>query len=164
MIRIAKALAEGRVGRGRGRPNQDELRRAISTAYYALFGALASAAADLFVGSSPSARRNPAWVHTYRSLQHGYAKNQCARILAGQNSQPPQSIPILDQRILAFAEAFMTLQESRLDADYNPSETYYRSLVQILIGSAEQALMGFMRPPRADRRAFVALVMHNRRG
>ena len=163
-MRIAKALAEGRVGRGRGRPNQDELRRAISTAYYALFDALASAAADLFVGSSASARRNPAWVHTYRSLQHGFAKNQCARILAGQNYQQPQNIPILDQRILSFAEAFSTMQESRLDADYNPAGTYYRSLVQILIGSAEQALSGFMKAPRDDRRAFVAFVMHNRRG
>ena len=56
-------------------------------------------------------------MHTYRSLQHGYAKNQCARILAGQNTQSAQNIPILDHRILAFAEAFMTMQESRLDAD-----------------------------------------------
>ena len=142
MLRIAKALANGRVGGGRkGRPNQEELRRALSTAYYALFQALAGTAADLFVGSSTSARKSPAWVHTHRSLQHGFAKSQCGKAA---------SVQTFDPRIIAFAAAFATMQGLRYDADYNPAAFFYHSQVQIWIGEAEQALIAFNQAPRSD--------------
>ncbi len=154
MIRIAKALADGRVGARKGRPNQDELRRAVSTAYYALFVALASAAADLFVGTSAAVRRSPVWIQTYRSLEHGFAKQQCNRIGATQS---------FDAGIVRFAEAFVIMQEKRHDADYNPAETFYRSTVHTWVGQVEQALSGFRKAPRADRRAFLAFVIHRTR-
>ena len=45
LIRMARQLASGDLGSGRGRPRQAELRRAVSTAYYAMFHALALTAA-----------------------------------------------------------------------------------------------------------------------
>ena len=69
LIETARAITET----GRGRPNQARLRRAVSTAYYAMFHTLAASAADLFIGQ----RRDPAWHRTYRALEHGRAKHAC---------------------------------------------------------------------------------------
>ncbi len=54
-------------------PSQANLRRAVSTAYYAVFHCLADAAANLFVGRS----RGSAWPRVYRALEHGKAKSAC---------------------------------------------------------------------------------------
>ena len=50
LILIAQELATGVVGCGKGRPREAELRRTVSTAYYALFHTLARSGADLLVG------------------------------------------------------------------------------------------------------------------
>ena len=163
LMKIAKALADGQIGGRRGRPNQDELRKAVSTAYYALFDALASTAANNIVGSSPATRKSPVWVQTYRSLDHGSAKTQCKKIFSLKENTKPQVQLTSDQRIKDFAEAFVTMQELRLDADYNPGRTFSRSTVNIRIGAAESALIGFMQAPRSERRTFVAFVMHKGR-
>ena len=124
LLRIANALADGQIAGRRGRPNQEELRKALSTAYYALFDALASTAADAFVGSSSTVRKSQLWVQTYRSLDHGAARTQCNRALAGQNA------PAFNSAILTFADSIVTMQGLRLDADYNPLRTFSRSDVQ----------------------------------
>ena len=164
LLRIARALAEGQIGARRGRPNQEELRKALSAAYYALFSALASAAANYFVGSSRAARKNHAWVQIYRSLNHGPAKAQCSKVVAHPQGHPGRNVPRFDPGVVTFAEAFVTMQELRLDADYNPRTTFYRSDVRILISAAEQAFDQFNTAPRADRRAFAAFIMHPGRG
>jgi hypothetical protein len=58
------------------RPRQADLRRAVSTAYYAVFHALARQCADRFVGTGHN-RSRPAWQQVYRALDHGFAKNAC---------------------------------------------------------------------------------------
>ena len=158
LLGIAKALADGQIGGRRGRPNQEELRKALSTAYYALFDALASAAADAFVGSSSTVRKSHLWVQTYRSLDHGAAKTQCSKVMTRQYA------PAFSSTILTFADSLVTMQGLRLDADYNPGRTFYRSGVQMQVTAAEQALEGFLNTPRADRKAFAAFVMHRGRG
>ena len=57
----------------RGRPRQSDLRRAVSTAYYALFHCLAGCCADLLVGDPGANRSLSAWNQTYRGLQHAFA-------------------------------------------------------------------------------------------
>ena len=47
------------------RPSQANLRRTLSTAYYAVFHSLAGAIAD---------GRNEAWHQVYRALEHGSAR------------------------------------------------------------------------------------------
>ena len=158
LMRIAKGLSSGMLRSSRrGRPNQEELRRAVSTAYYALFSALARSAADIFVGRSAATRRSQVWVQIYRSLNHGPAKAQCDKIVKGQNT------PAFDQRIIVFAEAFVNMQAERHQADYNPAATFYRTGVQTSIGAAEQALAGLAGCTISERRNFVAFVMHRGR-
>ena len=55
------------------RPSQANLRRAVSTAYYALFHSLAATVADALMGK----RRSDAWHQTYRALEHGSARRAC---------------------------------------------------------------------------------------
>ena len=69
LIATARGLAEG----DPRRPSQANLRRAVSTAYYAMFHCLAGTAADLLIGGS----RSEAWHQVYRALEHGSAKGAC---------------------------------------------------------------------------------------
>jgi hypothetical protein len=56
------------------RPRQADLRRALSTAYDALFHGLAETAADRLVGVTPQVRRSLAWSRVHRDLDHNNAK------------------------------------------------------------------------------------------
>jgi hypothetical protein len=60
-----------------GRPRETNLRRAVSTIYYALFHCLAACCADTLVGGPSSNRSKPAWRQAYRALQHRQANTRC---------------------------------------------------------------------------------------
>ena len=62
---------------GGHRPRQADLRRAVSTAYYAMFHLLAKTCADGMLGGVNASRSNRAWRQVYRALEHGSAKNAC---------------------------------------------------------------------------------------
>ena len=147
IIGIARYLALGGVGGRLGRPRQEELRRAVSAAYYALFHLLAGNAADTLAGARPSLRspRRRFWSQTYRALDHGYAKNQCLNLSVMRGF--PSEIQFL-------GETFANLQTHRQNADYNPDVMLYRSEAMRLIDSAEKAIDDFDGVPRRDRRAF----------
>ena len=53
LIRIARYLASTGTGINAGRPSQADLRRAVSTTYYALFHALAQCCANTLIGATP---------------------------------------------------------------------------------------------------------------
>ncbi len=68
------------VGRGRNRkPRQANLRRAVSTAYYAMFHCLAQCCADTLVGSAGSNRSKHAWRQVYRAVEHKGTSKKCKR-------------------------------------------------------------------------------------
>ena len=144
LIRIARQLASGTLGSGRGRPQQDELRRAVSTAYYAMFHALAACAADLLIGPNRNNRIESLWLQIYRSVDHSHAKNQCQNKVIGQFPSVIQD----------FAAKFIELQGNRHDADYNPSRTFTRREVQKLIDESEASMVAFENALEQDRRAF----------
>lgn len=91
------------------KPRQVDLKRAVSAAYYAMFHALARECADTIAGTGPQ-RSEAAWLQVYRALEHGVAKNACKE--AKTKGFPPE--------IVEFAEAFVTMQEERHTADYDP--------------------------------------------
>ena len=121
-------------------PLQDSLRRAISTAYYAMFHALASSNADCLVGAPHDPLTEHAWSRVYRGLNHNAAKRD---LLQSQDLFSPQ--------IRQFAETFAKLQDQRHLADYNPNETF--TLLQTLawIDEAEAAIEGFMQTGASER-------------
>ena len=147
LMEVARALAEP----GDAPPTQARLRRAISTAYYAMFHCLAMSAADLFIG----AVRSPAWHRTYRALEHGRARSACRQA---------QTMPQFPVEVRDFAEAFVALQKARQEADYAlDTATYQKSDVWDHIASAELAIRQFGQAAVDAKRSLVAHVLFRQR-
>ena len=150
-IAIAKDLA---ARGGNDTLGQSSLRRAVSTAYYALFHCLANCCADMLVGGPGSGRSEPAWHQAYRALQHGTAKVRC------DNRRMIQRFPV---EIQGFAQQFVHMQGKRADADYAPSLTLEQADVIADIENTEQCIAQFEGAPDRDRRAFAVYVLLNLR-
>ena len=153
LIRIARALASGALGSGRGRPRQSELRRAVSMAYYAMFHALARQSADMLVGATRRNRSQQAWRQAYRSLEHGLAAAQCKRPI----------IRRFPAEIRRFGNAFVYLQRMRHDTDYDPDASYTRLDALRFIDVADSAIWDFERSDAVDKRAFAVYVLFRSR-
>ncbi len=110
-----------------GKPRQASLRRAISSAYYALFHALAALCANALVGYSKPWN---VYAPIYRTLDHGRAKDVFKRMLAGSTPN-----------IASVGQTFILLQERRHTADYDPSPFRIgRAETLDLIEQAKQAV------------------------
>jgi hypothetical protein len=130
------------------------LRRASSSAYYALFHCLARAGADLMVGGDGAARSKPAWKQVYRALEHNAAKNAC---------RDGDIVPKFPKAIEDFANVFVTLQTKRHAADYDPMAKFSKSEVVQDIATVTQAIADFHSAPMKDKRAFCAFVLFKKR-
>ena len=147
LIEVARPMTESR----HAPPPQAGLRRAVSTAYYAMFHCLAASAANLFIGTE----RNPAWHRTYRALEHGRARTACRQA---------QAMPEFPVEIRDFADAFVELQIERQKADYAlDTAAYPKSDVLDYIVSAELAINRFEQAAVEARRAFAAHVLFRQR-
>jgi len=121
----------------RGRPRQASLRRAVSTAYYAVFQALCETCASELVG------RRKSWqtfTPIFRALDHN-------RLAQGLKHRSLVAIPALER----LADAFDRLQAAREWADYNPEprpdfdeirnpKPFARHEARLLIELAEDAV------------------------
>jgi hypothetical protein len=94
-----------------------------------------------------------AWSHIYRSLQHGDAKSACEAV---RNLDFPTTI-------VACAEVFVTLQEERHQADYNPDYRALRADALAAIDRAVKAIEDLRSTPRNDRKAFAVHLLHKKR-
>ena len=139
LLAIAKRLASGPK---RGRPRQEDLRRAVSTAYYAMFHALARSNANLLVGSTRANRSDQAWRQLYRALDHSPAASAARG----------QQMAKFPQEIQDFAGQFVKMQSQRHTADYDPLETFSRSDVLQVIQETTLAIEGFNRATTLDKR------------
>ena len=135
---------------GRGRPRQANLRRAVSTAYYAMFHCLAAICADLLVGSAGSERSEPAWWQVYRALEHGAARQRCNR---------PAIMQRFPAEIQDFAEKFVLMQQKRHQADYGPEGVFDKDTVLQDIIAVAEAIAKLRQVPVKDRRAFAVYLL-----
>lgn len=136
-------------GARRGRRRQSDLKRAVSTAYYALFHAMCRNAADQLIGATRSSRPQRAWVQTYRAVEHGMAKAQCQRRVMEE----------FPKEIQDFAALFVELQGARHRADYDPTSSFTASEARTLVQRAAKAIRDFAKAAQRDRRAFAAFVV-----
>ena len=149
LIALARMLASApEYGERRGRPQQMQLRKAVSAAYYAMFHALAASNADTLIGASPQFRRLPAWTQAYRALEHGFAKG---RMQSG--------LTIFAPAIQNFGRVFTDLQNWRHLADYSPNAEFRRSQTLRIIDRAEAAIIAFEAADPTERKAFAAHVL-----
>lgn len=140
---------------GGRKPRQSDLRRAVSTTYYALFHALCRNCADTLIGTQGAMRSGPAWRQAYRSLDHGQAKKRFGRW---------QIMRKFPKEIEEFGNTFVTAQEKRHSADYDPSYRVNRSEVLTDIETAEAAIRNLISTGIKDRRALAAWVTLADRG
>ncbi len=134
------------------RPRQADLRRSISTAYYAVFHAIANDAADLLVGVG-HARAGRAWSHTYRGLEHSFAKTACKEV---RKLGFPAGIA-------SCASEFIALQEARHSADYDPRARFMRAEALAWVVRAEAAITSLRAARRQERKAFAVHLLLRRR-
>lgn len=109
LLEVAVSLSEHPAP---GKLKQVYRRRAISTAYYALFHRLAGMCADTLVGARKS--QTPAWQRTYRALEHGFAKSALLELARRSNNDA----------VTLLSEVFVALQQFRHEADYDPHGVY----------------------------------------
>jgi hypothetical protein len=147
LLDIAQRLVEGS-------PNQTDLRRAISSVYYALFHAIAQSNADTLVGDDPQFRDQAAWRQAYRALDHGYANRRC---------QSAQNNPRFSQPIQNLAGQFVDMQSGRHRADYDPDEIFSVHDVLISITETIGYISAFRAAPERERRAFAVYVLMRER-
>lgn len=131
------------------KPVQANLRRCISTCYYAVFHALAKMVADSLIGATKAVRPNKAWVEVYRGLVHGPCKNACT---SAKNINFPQEI-------LDFADTFVQLQEARHRADYDPMYRPTKKDALMYISLAERCIATLKAVPSKDKKAFATWVL-----
>lgn len=121
----------------KGRPKQANLRRAISSAYYAVFHRLVSEAVHTLAPKRPKALSE----RVARAFSHGEMKQACGLFLR----VPLPSVlskmvgKTISNEMQMLAEIFLELQEARHSADYDPSEVLTRATVLARLSEAERA-------------------------
>lgn len=145
---------------GPGAPRQTDLRRAISSAYYAVFHSVLAAGADEFVGST---RRNePVYALCYRRVDHRALRDLCTELKKPRLAMRYKNYEAelgSGARLPGFAVLLVELQEGRYAADYDPAIRLKRSDATIAIGNARIALEHFAAAPPTSRRLFLALLL-----
>jgi uncharacterized protein (UPF0332 family) len=116
-----------------GEPKQASLRRAVSTAYYALFHLLIDDAVSQW--AIEHQRRMLA-----RTFDHGAMKATCNELVKAVKggAQRPQELYVV-------AQAFMQLQQHRHDADYDIGKIWTRTDVENVLELANEAFTSWMK-------------------
>jgi hypothetical protein len=147
-----------------GPPLQVDVRRAVSAAYYAVFHALLTAAADEFVGKTKHA--DAEYVLAYRSINHAALRKLCDGL---KSASPPlrlaQHAPPngFGADIQALAVAVIDLQEKRHSADYDPSMRVRTADALLAIRTGRRALARFDAAAPEVRKRFLALLLFSPR-
>jgi len=142
------------------RPRQVDLRRAISNAYYAVFHATLTAAADNAIGRG--ARASTPYRLVYRSVDHRGLRELCKEIqkttqIAKYRQYAPRDG--FGPNIGAFAQAVVELQIRREAADYDPLTIFKRSDARLAINLGRRALQRFEAALKSHRDAFLSLLL-----
>jgi uncharacterized protein (UPF0332 family) len=143
-----------------GQPRQADLRRAVSTAYYAVFHAVAAAAADQYVGVTK--RSTSQYTLVYRSVDHRVLRDLCASITKRQVPQKlARHVPAtgFGPDMESFATNALELQRMRHEADYDPSIRIKTSDAVLAVSSARSALIHLTQASAPSREAFFSLLL-----
>jgi hypothetical protein len=142
----------------RGAPVQGKLRRAISSAYYALFHHLVQAATAEFVGAN---RKLPSFGIVYRSFEHAQMRKTCGQVL--QPNLSPElkkavGLAVFGPDLRRCATFFVELQQQRHEADYDPMVKISLSDTKSAVTKAASAIAAFDGAPANERRVFLTLL------
>lgn len=129
------------VGADRTRPRQANLRRAVSSAYYAVFHETIDQAVTLFMGGESAAGELGHRVR--RAFDHKKVLNAAKWFAAERDTEMPESLRFLfagvTDDLRRFCEALAELQEERHRADYDLWRDFARPEAQRLVDAAGAA-------------------------
>jgi hypothetical protein len=138
------------------KPRQVNLRRSVSSAYYALFHALVDETCRLMLGA-----RHQEAPYRYvlgRAFMHGTMKQACMAFAGGSlKATVAKGLPascVIPVEIRAVADAFVNLQQWRHLADYDRSDRFLRSDALALVGQAEKAVNALIGLASSSERNF----------
>lgn len=131
------------------RPRQASLRRAVSSAYYALFHLLIRSSVNAQVGFGPTATHREIGETMVRWFTHTRMAVVCGqftgpvvpsrlRKVLPRGQQGAALVPT-STALQSVTRAFLDLQQARHDADYDPSKHFTRQGVLTQVDQAEQA-------------------------
>lgn len=137
LLRLAEDL--GGVDAGQGQPRNTNLRRGVSTGYYAIFHCIA-------IETARSALPNADEVETFGLARH--VSHQSIKQVAGYvvGDQPPKHLNAVIDRLRAnndltsVATTFRDLQEQREEADYNHLADFTRPGTLALVARSRRAM------------------------
>ena len=144
LIDTARSL----VSDGPGRPRQTDLRRAVSTTYYAAFHRLMQCCADRLVGTGP-AEQTASWKRVYRALDH----SRCTKVCNSADTHA------LSPMVRHLTNLLPDLKGRRHAADYDPAARFTKSSVLRDIEATEVAMASFDTAPAEDQRALAVLLL-----
>jgi len=134
------ALAKKMVNYQKSDLSDVRVRRAISTAYYAIFHLLTeSGAAKL--ANHPGTR-----LLAGRAFNHGDMQKTAKAFKSGAGGLPDVlkipfggAVPLVPTELVRVASAFVELQDARHVADYDPSRTYTRAVARAMVAKVGRA-------------------------
>jgi hypothetical protein len=137
LLTLARDLVNRNTPPEKVEPIDAELRRAISTAYYALFHLIIHETVSRTI-AIPDIRPN-----IQRSFDHGDMRKVCAALVALRPNENGdrlnESGHIVPPELLAIAEDFCTLQEQRHQSDYNTATAFTLSQTETDVQLAENS-------------------------
>jgi hypothetical protein len=163
------ALAEDLLAQARtlatlddGIPSQANLRRAISSAYYALFHLFIAEAVERLLPAEPPGLRERA----SRAFSHGEMKQVCVRFLARRIVE--DFTPLLrvntSPELLSIAQTFLNLQDERHSADYDVSIFLVRAETLLSLDEARRAFTNWKLIRETDEATvFLAALLFGKR-
>lgn len=114
-------------------PSQAALRRAVSTAYYALFHLLVNEAADRWANTSE------ARTGVTRAFSHGQMKKISDQFAKGKWEDWNQTRRSVPPELVLVARIFTELQSERHHADYNVTVTVTQTEARTLVDGTKDA-------------------------
>ena len=135
-------------------PQQASLRRAVSTAYYALF--------HLVIDEATSNWRQSEFRPLLgRVFEHGKMKQACNKVSSGNSRIPPfEERATSADHLHVVARTFIQAQEQREDADYDVSLRWSRKEVETEIESVADAFRSWMAiRDQPDAQEFLVLLL-----
>lgn len=157
LLAVARLLSDAS---GPNPASDAQLRRAISTAYYALFHKVLRAAAERFMG--PGQEKAAGFSLLYRGFDHRQIRSVCEALQMSTLKEKYKrhlARTAVSQDMRDFAGAFPPLQDARHLADYDPAFQFLPSDASSLIDLAKVGMDAFDRVAPDERTDVLALMM-----
>lgn len=140
---------------------QADRRRAISSAYYAVFHHVLTSIGDRFVGGAK--RRTPIYSLAYRSIDHIRLEALC-RVVGSEKIDQKSKYAVFSPEggfhpnLREYATKLIDLKKKRNIADYDPSHWIRIADVRTDIAAAREAIEQFTNTPDDQKELFLTLL------